>query len=187
MWSFDTNDFLEGVMPPKMTKPREYDLPSPRISVVIPTHDRASLLGGAIESVLSSPLIVSPEQIIVVDDDSHDQTRDVASRYGVRYVRVACHSSGGSRNVGLEHARTPYVTFLDDDDVWLPGNMEAQLAALDAHPTAGFAYGIAQCATEDLQPLPWRFPSTPLPSGYVPDDLHRHGYPQLGVVLFRRE
>jgi hypothetical protein len=42
-------------------------------------------------------------------------------------------------------------------------------------------------AAADLEPLPWRFPSPPLPSGIVPDDLHRNGYPQLGVVLFRQE
>src|SRR5579859_2036251 len=170
-----------------MIETNKRELAIPMISVVIPTQDRAGVLGGAIESVLASPLIMSPAQIIVVDDDSHDQTQEVAQRYGVRYVRVACHSSGGSRNVGFRMVRTPYVTFLDDDDVWLPGNMGPQLAALDARPAAGLAYGIAQCATEELEPLPWRFPSPPLPSGLVPDDLHRSGYPQLGVVLFRRE
>jgi hypothetical protein len=64
--------------------------------------------------------------------------------------------------------------------------MEAQLIALETHPSAAFAYGIAQCATEDLEPLPWRFPKPPLPSGLVPDQFHLR-YPQLGVVLFRQE
>jgi glycosyltransferase involved in cell wall biosynthesis len=163
----------------------------PQISVVITTQDRATLLRKAIESVLPSPLISSPEQVIVVDDDSHDETEDVARQFGVRYVRIADHNTAHSRNAGLALAQTPYVTFLDDDDVWLPGNMEAQLSALETHPAAAFAYGIAQCATEDLEPilepLPLQFPTPPLPSGLVPEQLHLSNYPQLGVVLFRRE
>jgi hypothetical protein len=75
---------------------------------------------------------------------------------------------------------------LDDDDMWLPGNMEAQLAALEANPNAGFAYGMAQFVTEDLEPLAGPFPSPPLPSGLAPEKLHL-SYPQVGVVLFRRE
>jgi glycosyltransferase involved in cell wall biosynthesis len=157
------------------------------ISVVVTTQNRASLLGTAIDSVLPSPLIMSPEQIIVVDDDSQDRTEEVARQFGVRYLRVAHHNISASRDAGLALAHAPYITFLDDDDVWLPGNMEVQLAALQAHPNAAFAYGIAQNATEYLEPLPLSFPLSPLPSGLVPDDLHRYGYPHLAVVLFRRE
>ena len=158
-----------------------------RVSVVIPTHNRAAQLEVAVQSVLASPLISSPGQVIVVDDDSHDLTPEVARRLGVSYVTVACHSAARSRNAGWHRAATEYVSFLDDDDAWLPGNMQAQLAALDAHPRAGFAYGLAQCATEDgLEPLDSTFPALPLPSGHVPGQLHLQ-YPQLGAVLFRRE
>jgi glycosyltransferase involved in cell wall biosynthesis len=161
-----------------------------QISVVITTRNRAGLLRQAIESVLPSPLITSPEQIIVVDDDSQDETEEVVRDLGVRYVRHARHNISHGRNAGLALAQTPYVAFLDDDDVWLPGNMEAHLAALETHPDAAFAYGIAQCATEELEPtlepLPLRFPTPPLPTGLVPNELHK-GYPQLGVVLFRQE
>jgi len=129
---------------------------------------------------------VSPKQIVVVDDDSRDRTGEVTRQFGVTYVRVACRSAGGSRNAGLAAAQTPYVAFLDDDDVWLPGNMEAQLAALEGNPCAGFAYGTALVVTEDLKPMGVPFPAAPLPSGLAPERLHL-SYPQLGVVLFRRE
>ncbi len=122
----------------------------------------------------------------MVDDDSHDRTEDVARQHRVKYVRVRCHNTGRSREEGLELTRTKYVAFLDDDDAWLPGNMEAQLAALEEHPHAAFAYGIARCATEDLQPLPMTFPSPPLASGIAPEQLHVD-YPNIGVVLFRRD
>ena len=166
------------------------DVVGHQISVVITTRNRAGLLRQAIESVLPSPLITSPEQIIVVDDDSQDETEEVARKFGATYVRHARHNIGYGRNAGLADAHTPYVAFLDDDDVWLPGNMEAHLAALEAHPNAAFAYGIAQCATEELEPIlepiPVRFPKPPLPSGLVPNELHK-GYPQLGVGLFRQD
>jgi hypothetical protein len=78
------------------------------------------------------------------------------------------------------------VAFLDDDDLWLAGNMEPQLAALEANPRAGFAYGLCRFVTDDLEPLAGPFPSRPLPSGFAPDELHL-SYPQIGVVLFRRD
>jgi glycosyltransferase involved in cell wall biosynthesis len=158
-----------------------------RVSVVIPTHDRADQLEVAVRSVLVSPLISSPSQVIVVDDDSHDHTPEVVSRLGVDYLPISGHSAAHSRNAGWLRAATEYVTFLDDDDAWLPGNLEEQLDALDAHPHAGFAYGIARCATEeDLEPIGATFPKPPLASGHVPGQLHEQ-YPQLGVVLFRRQ
>jgi glycosyltransferase involved in cell wall biosynthesis len=156
------------------------------LSVIIPAHNRASLLDVAIASVLTSPLIASSRQIIVVDDDSRDRTEEVSRRHGVTYVRANHHNISRSRNAGLALVQTPYVAFLDHDDAWLPGNMQAQLDALESHPDAAFAYGIARCASEDFEPLPWTFPSPPLPSGIVPEQLHL-GYPNLGVVLFRRE
>jgi glycosyltransferase involved in cell wall biosynthesis len=156
------------------------------ISVVIPTHDRCLSLRESIESVLASDLIASPDQIVVVDDDSTDTTAAVAEQFAVKYIRVACHSTATSRNTGLAVVDSPYVAFLDDDDVWLPGNIEPQLAALQSHPHAALAYGMAQCADEDLRPILGCFPTPPLPSGLDPDRFHL-SYPQLGVVLFRRE
>jgi glycosyltransferase involved in cell wall biosynthesis len=156
-----------------------------RVSVVIPTHNRAPQLEAALLSVLDSPLISSPDQIIVVDDDSQDRTPEIVRRFGVRSVTINRHSPASSRNAGWRRTASEFVTFLDDDDVWLPGNLEPQLAALDAHPRAGFAYGIARCAHEDLEPFDATFPAPPLASGHTPGRLHEQ-YPQLGVVLFRR-
>ena len=158
-----------------------------KISVVIPTRDRARLVDVAITSVLASPLIATPRQITVIDDDSHDDTQMVALKHGVQYRRVIHHNISLARNAGLALVQSPYVTFLDSDDAWLPGNMEPQLAALEGNPKAAFAYAIARCATQDFQPIPEAiFPRPPLPSGVVPEQLHLR-YPQLGVVLLRRE
>jgi glycosyltransferase involved in cell wall biosynthesis len=153
------------------------------ISVVIPTHNRARWLAGAIESTLKSPLI-EPNRVIVVDDDSQDDTEEVARSYGVTYLRGVFKGPSGARNAGLAVTTTYYVNFLDDDDEWLPHNMEAQLAALENHPDAGFAFGLLQTATEDMRPTGWTWPRLPLAN--APDALHV-GYPQLGAVLFRRD
>jgi glycosyltransferase involved in cell wall biosynthesis len=152
------------------------------ITVVIPTHNRAAWLNVALLSVLQSPL-VAPDRVIVVADACHDDTEAVAHHHGVRYLQVCYCNISQTRNAGLALCRTDFVTFLDDDDCWIKGNMEAHYAALELHPHAAFAFGIARCATEQLQPLEWRFPTPPLAT--TADELHL-GYPQLGTVLFRR-
>jgi glycosyltransferase involved in cell wall biosynthesis len=154
------------------------------ISVVIPTHNRAQWLAAAIKSTLKSPLI-ERNRVIVVDDDSKDDTEEVARSYEVTYIRGVFKGPSGARNAGLAATTTYYVNFLDDDDEWLPHNMEAQLAALENHPDAGFAFGLAETATaEDMRPTGCTWPSLPLAT--TPDTLHG-GYPQLGAVLFRRD
>lgn len=158
---------------------------TPQICVVIPTHNRASLLGGAIESVLASPLLVRAQDVIVVDDASTDDTAEVAGRYGVRYERVAGNGPSGTRNAGLALAEREFVAFLDDDDRWLAGNMAEQLEALSEHPDAAFAYGRVQLTTFDLHPFGTAVPPPPLPSGAIAGFLLLHDL-QLGAILFRR-
>ena len=68
------------------------------LTVVIPTRDRVALLREAIESVLASPLVRSPRDVVVIDDGSQDETPAAARDFGVRYARI----SGG----GISHAFT---------------------------------------------------------------------------------
>jgi glycosyltransferase involved in cell wall biosynthesis len=157
-----------------------------RISVVIPTRNRAHLLTGAIESVLGSPLIRGGQDIIVVDDGSTDDTYAVEARYGVRYVRVDNAGPSGSRNTGLARAEGEFVAFLDDDDRWLPGNMAPQLEALLRDPGPAFAYGRSQRTSFDLVPFGTPMPEPPFPSQRLTAFLLKNDL-QLGAVLFRRQ
>jgi glycosyltransferase involved in cell wall biosynthesis len=157
-----------------------------KLTVVIPTRNRAACLGVAIASVLASPLINDPRQVVVVDDDSTDNTSVVAREFDTEYIRVRCHGPSGTRNAGLMVSTTPYITFLDDDDAWVSGAMERQLEALDHEPDAAFAYGVSQAATEAMQPLDVTWPAAPLPSGRVPEQLYL-ALPQIGAVMFRRD
>lgn len=91
-----------------------------RISVVIPTFNRAETIGEALESVLSQS---SPaDEVIVVDDGSSDGTAEVLARYGDRIELLRQKNAGVSaaRNAGVASAKGEWVAFLDSDDIWTP-------------------------------------------------------------------
>lgn len=93
-------------------------------SVVIPTFNRAAVVGGAIDSVLSQT--VPPAEIIVVDDGSTDDTAAVLERYGgaITWRRQPNAGAAAARNLGISMARGRYVAFLDSDDAWAPWVIE---------------------------------------------------------------
>ncbi len=110
----------------------------PLLSVVIPTRNRAHLVCEAIESALSQRR--GQVEVIVVDDGSTDNTPDVvAERFGSE-VQLLRHEerqgAGASRNAAIRVARGHLVSFLDDDDLWLPGKLDAEVAALEQFPEA---------------------------------------------------
>ena len=110
----------------------------PLLSVVIPTRNRAHLVCEAIESALNQRH--GRVEVIVVDDGSTDNTADViARRFGsrIRYLRhEERRGAGASRNIGIRVARGHLVAFLDDDDLWLPGKLDAEISALEQFPEA---------------------------------------------------
>ena len=108
------------------------------LSVVIPTWNRAHLVCYAIDSALNQrPGAV---EVIVVDDASSDNTaRLVSETYGdsVRLLRLNNRSgAGAARNAGVALARGEFVAFLDSDDVWLPGKLDAELRVFERFPDA---------------------------------------------------
>ncbi len=110
-----------------------------RVSVVIPTFNRAGAIRDAIESVLDQTL--SGVEIIVIDDGSTDDTKAVVSSYaGVTYERVEHHGACAARNRGIELATGEYLLFLDSDDVLYKTALEDLAGALDRNPDSGAAY-----------------------------------------------
>lgn len=157
------------------------------LTVIIPTHNRADYLREAIASVLESPLITGPHDIIVVNDSSTDHTPEVIAEAGVRTLTVMNGKTAPTRNAGLELVTTEFVCFLDDDDTWLPGNMEAQLQALREDPEAAFAYGRSQMTTMSLEVIDAEpYPYPPMPRGDAFEQMVLRA-PQIDVVLFRTE
>jgi glycosyltransferase involved in cell wall biosynthesis len=102
------------------------------ISVVIPAYNRAATIARCIESALVQDF--PSFEVVVADDGSSDATREIVAGFADPRVRlVARESNGGAaaaRNSGVAAARGRYVAFLDSDDVFLPGKLATQHAAL---------------------------------------------------------
>jgi glycosyltransferase involved in cell wall biosynthesis len=107
---------------------------TPLVSVVVPTHNRASLLARTLRSVQGQTL--SDLEIIVVDDGSTEPVA-VVPREWLRVVRHE-HPLGVSaaRNRGIAEALGEWVAFCDDDDVWAPAKLEEQLIEADREHAA---------------------------------------------------
>ena len=110
------------------------------VSVIIPTYNRALRCKAAVESVLMQTH--GNVEIVVVDDGSRDNTREVICNIHerVKYIYQANGGVSAARNTGLHAATGDYIAFLDSDDSWLPWKLEAQLCALRAYPEAGMVW-----------------------------------------------
>lgn len=111
-----------------------------KVSVIIPTYNRAEYITHAIDSALeqSYPAL----EIIVVDDVSTDDTSILMrERYGtnplVRYVPLSENlGPSGAREVGVQNAFGDVIAFLDSDDVWLPNHLSVTMQVFEACPQA---------------------------------------------------
>jgi glycosyltransferase involved in cell wall biosynthesis len=113
------------------------------VSVVIPTFNRAHLLGEAVASALAQE-DVAPE-VIVVDDGSTDYTISVLASFGsaIRAIRQPHGGVSAARNTGIRTAVGEWLAFLDSDDLWHPRKLRVQLDFLHERP------GLKICQTEE--------------------------------------
>lgn len=108
------------------------------VSVVIPSYNRAALIGEAIASVQAQTR--APHEIIVVDDASTDDSANVAERAGARVIRLAENrGNSAARNAGTRAASGDVVAWLDSDDYWEPQHLATVAGLLDAHEDAAVA------------------------------------------------
>jgi glycosyltransferase involved in cell wall biosynthesis len=118
----------------------------PRVSVVIPTHNRPDLITRALRSVCAQTL--TDIEIIVVDDGMEEHAEDAVRAINDARIRYVAHEKSkgapAARNRGVAESRAPYVAFLDDDDEWDARKLEAQLAGLEGHTETVAAFtGVA--------------------------------------------
>lgn len=112
---------------------------APRVSILIPTYNRAALLREALDSVFSQSY--RDFEVIVVDDGSDDDTRDVVAEYaGVEYVYTDHGGPARARNAGMQRARGEYLCYLDSDDLYYPHKLALQVDWLDRHPECVMVY-----------------------------------------------
>ena len=112
----------------------------PTIAAVIPTRDRSTLVRRAVSAALWQTR--PPAEIIVVDDASTDDTAAVISTFGgtVRLVTGTGAGAAAARNLGVKAARSDWIAFLDSDDVWREGHLDAVSRAIVATGGAASLY-----------------------------------------------
>lgn len=124
---------------------------APRVTVTIPTHNRAELLRQALRSVLEQSL--ADVEVFVSDNASTDETPEVVASFDdprVRYMRL-------DRNIGvagnlsrcLRLGTAPFLAILQDDDLMLPSNLERKVEVLERHPNVGIAHASFQVIGSD--------------------------------------
>jgi len=129
---------------------------TPLVSVVIPSFNHAKYVVEAVDSVLAQTNC--RVEVIVVDDGSSDNTREVLASYGdrIRYIYQENKGLPGARNTGIKAATGEWVAVLDSDDYWHPQKTERQLQAAEQHPEAD----IIGSPSGDLE-LPAEIPPNP--------------------------
>jgi glycosyltransferase involved in cell wall biosynthesis len=115
----------------------------PLVSVIIPTYNRATLIGRTVENVFAQTY--HNVELIVVDDGSTDDTQAKLSAFGKR-IRVISQENRGpsaARNRGAAVARGRILAFQDSDDLWKPTKLERQIALLEKHSSSPCCLGNA--------------------------------------------
>ena len=105
----------------------------PLVSVVIPSYNRGWVVQEAIESVLGQDY--DDFELIVVDDGSTDETRDILAAYdNITVLEQSNQGVSAARNKGVAHANGTFIAFLDSDDVWLPRKLAVQADFFQQNP-----------------------------------------------------
>jgi glycosyltransferase involved in cell wall biosynthesis len=133
----------------------------PRFSIVLPTYNRARLVGRAIESVVRQRY--PSWELVVVDDGSTDDTRDVVQGFGdarIRYLWKRNEERSIARNFGIDAARGAWVAFLDSDDFVLETHLATAAEYIEEHPDVAFFHlGYAVRGGDGLEGEVPSFPS----------------------------
>ena len=114
---------------------------TPKVSIILPTYNRASLIMETIASIIHQTY---PNwELIIIDDGSDDNTEQLV--IGIRDARIQFHKAGRIgivgkiKNIGIEKSRGELIAFIDSDDLWAKTKLEKQVDALEQYPEAGFS------------------------------------------------
>jgi glycosyltransferase involved in cell wall biosynthesis len=160
---------------------------SAKVSVVLATYNYGRYLAGALESALSQTM--SDLEIIVIDDGSTDETKQVMASYladpRVRYHDTGHHGQPAAKNAGIRLARAPLVAFLDADDLWLPTKLEKQLALFDADLALAVVYSRRILIDEQGRHL--QFQEADLRRGNILAAMFRNNFICFSSAVVRRD
>lgn len=174
-----------GLRPRRVTSMTEFcgrgaHVANGRVTVVIPTYNRATLLPRTIESVLRQTARADCD-IVVVDDGSTDETPSIMRQFAdqIAYVRQANAGVSAARNAGIRAKPNEFVAFLDSDDVWAPHKIARQLDVFRRFPDVVLV--AANTARRDEAGREWSFnlPDIPLDQ---PCDMAPHLFERLFLL-----
>ncbi len=113
----------------------------PKVSVIIPTYNRSEYISETIDSVVAQTY--KDFEIIVVDDGSTDNTKEVLAKYGskIKVIDQVNSERAIARNNGVQNSSGEYIAFLDSDDLWLEDKLEKQVKILDEMKDVVLVYG----------------------------------------------
>jgi len=113
---------------------------SPLVSVIIPTYNRAQYICEAVKSVLRQTF--SDFELIVVDDGSVDNTKEILTPYLgiVKYIYQNNSGIAAARNAGIEMSRGEFIAFLDSDDLWVRDKLQLQVHLLRQQSKLAMVY-----------------------------------------------
>ncbi|HEY3274477.1 MAG TPA: glycosyltransferase [Methanocella sp.] len=122
----------------------------PAVTVVIPLYNKRSYVGRALDSVLQQSF--RNFEVIVVDDGSTDNGAEVVESYAdprIRLIRQENRGVSVARNNGVDRATADFITFLDADDEWMPGQLETISGLREKFPDAGLYATAYEICTPD--------------------------------------
>lgn len=159
----------------------------PKVSVIIPTYNRADVITGTIQSVLGQT--IRDLEVIVVNDGSPDTTQQVVEAIDdprVRYFRKDNGGPADARNFGLAKAGGEFIAFLDHDDYWAPAFLEVMTRKLNEKPDFGLIY----CPITEVYPDGQQKKSygpKECKSGWITVDLFKRGVVWTSASVMRRD
>jgi glycosyltransferase involved in cell wall biosynthesis len=147
-----------------------------KVSTVIATYNSAATIAATLESVLQQT--VAPDEIVVLDDGSTDDTRSILRSYASRIRVIAGKHEGvaAARNALCKSASGDLIAFLDSDDIWHPTYLERQIGLFAKYPDA-VAFFTGHVDFRGKGKYEWEHP---LPEGPAADEL------MDSVLFFKR-
>jgi len=161
----------------------------PTVSVVIPTYNRAYIVGRSIQSVLSQSY--RDFEIIVVDDGSTDNTEEIVRRFNNHRLRYIRHKENqgisAARNTGIKASLGKYIAFQDSDDVWMQGKFEQQMRIFETlGDHVGVVYsGLLRINNGKNRYIPYK--KNIKKEGYIYDEYLASGLTNLPTAIIRKE
>ncbi|MBI2798837.1 MAG: glycosyltransferase [Gammaproteobacteria bacterium] len=160
----------------------------PKVSIVMPVFNGERYVVAAIESALAQTY--TNFEVVIVDDGSQDDSHDKVAPYlslpNIRYIRKENRGVAAARNTAINSAAGELISFLDQDDVWMPHKLERQVRYLAEHPEVALVHSyqgyIDQTGKEITNPKDWIAPL----SGDCFAELFRRNRIAVLTVLVRK-